>query len=168
MTGPAADLAPPSRALRSSAGQAGGRAVSRHMGAPPDLLVIEAGIVAIEAALGPSRELDAACYRAMGWEVVYETRAPRRTWRCRAPHAAAWQILPDPSRSREEAARLVPWGWSEGCGTRNRRPFGWTARRWPIAEGVPFFECNGASAALALCKAALHAWRWLEMRRPGA
>jgi hypothetical protein len=139
--------------------------IPARMLAPPDQLRIEQTIQAIEAATGGSRELDAACYRSIGWEVAYDTRAPRRTWRCRAPAATAWQILPDPSRSREEAARLVPWGWSEGCGTRNRRGFGWAAPAWPIREGTPFFECTGASAALALCKAALFAQRYLAMRR---
>lgn len=137
---------------------------SRAPAAQPDILAIERGIVAIEDAVRGNRELDALIYRGLGWEVRFDKDGLRRGWRCRSPHSSLWQPLPAPSTVEDEAARLVPFGWSRGSGVMNRRPFAWTALRWPVQPGVPFFECNGASTALALAKAALHAHRWRALQ----
>jgi hypothetical protein len=83
---------------------------------------------------------------------------------CRSPIAASWQAMPRPSRAIDAAGLVVPFRWSWGAGVKNAHPHGWAALRLPMAPGVPFFECNGLTPALALLKAALHAQRWLAMR----
>ena len=137
------------------------------LSARPDQLAIDAAIIAIEDALRGDRMLDAQIYRALGWEVLFDRDGIRRGWRCRSPHAASWMPLPKPSTREDDAAALVPHGWSRMSGTLNRRPFAWTAARHPVREGVPFFECHGASPALALCKAAMFAHRWYAIQEPG-
>jgi hypothetical protein len=113
----------------------------------------------LETARGPSRDLDAEIYTALGWQVE---RVPGLAWRARGPAAATWSRLPNPTEDMAQAKRLVPWGWEWGCGWRDRTgPNAWC--RDPRAETV-FFEINARTEALALVSAALFGQRALLER----
>ena len=129
----------------------------------PDQAAIEAAIVALEAAPWPDRHLDGRVFLALGWR-VQGAATPRSQWLCRSPLATHWQPLPRVSAAVDAAARVLPWGWSWGCGARAGLPFAWAAQRHPLREGVPFFEASGATPALALLRAALFAQRWRALR----
>lgn len=133
-----------------------------------DQLAIERAILAIEgddrALDGPA--LDAVIYAALGWVVRYERVDARRAWRCHHPLSSRPQPLPACTALVDEARRIIPWRWAYGSGVRGAAAFAWCAPRWPIREGVPFFETSGRTEPRAVCKAALHAHRWMLIQ-PG-
>lgn len=129
----------------------------------PCAVALGRAIAALETARGPSRDLDAAIFAALGWEVE---RVRGLAWRARGPASANWCRLPNPTEDIPQAARLVPWGWAWGCGWRERiGPHAWA--RDERAEMV-YFEKNLRSPALALTSAALCAQRELLEREERA
>lgn len=134
-----------------------------------DARLLTEAIQAIEDFAVGYEPLDVAVMRAVGWAV--ERRAVRRGrpahWWARSPVSSVWVGLPRPTIVLTDTRRLVPNGWCWGTGERGGHAFGWVAARHPIAEGVPWFECNGMSPELALTRAALFARRQLAMAREG-
>lgn len=131
-------------------------------GAPigaPSATAIGRAIMLLEAARAPSRALDAAIYRALGWQVE---RVEGLSWRACGPLAATWQRLPNPTEDVRQAAHLVPTGWARGSSWSPRKG----SHGWCRDEDAPltFFEINGRSQALALATAGLYGQRELLLR----
>lgn len=107
-----------------------------------------------EFAQGP--EMDAEIFHALGWQVA-PPASPRAAWRVRSPYASTWMPLPPVTTLTDGAAILVPPGWDYGAGRRGAHAFAW------CKAGVRFAETTSATPALALARAALHAWRHILM-----
>lgn len=141
-------------------------------GAPePSALLLTEALQALEdhaaAALEP---VDVVIHRALGWRVerrVVRASDGRRAWMVKGPLSATWIPLPRPTQILPDAVRLVPWRWCWGAGVRDAHPYAWVASRWPVAEGVSWFEQRGPTPAFALTKAALFAHRSIALRREG-
>lgn len=112
-------------------------------------------ITALERVRGGDREMDARLYEALGWRVTRDQTARGREWRACGPASRQWLPLPHPTGLQDDAARLVPHRWSWGCGVQRGHPFAWVCERHPIGPGVPFFETQGLTPALALTRVAL-------------
>lgn len=122
---------------------------------PPSPERIAAAITALERVRGSDREMDARIHEAFGWRVTRERTARGREWRACGPASAQWIALPHPTGRQDDAALFVPHRWSWGCGVSRGHPFAWVCERQPIGPGVPFFEGQGLTPALALCRVAL-------------
>lgn len=132
-------------------------------------LALDTALVALEHGAGIDRDIDAAIYAALGWEV--DRGLPRRAaarrrlaWRCRSPLSAAWEALPSPTDDIGAAARLVPWKWSWGTGIDRGHARAW-CREDRARQGRPprFAECNRLTPARALAAAALFAHRQIAL-----
>ena len=135
------------------------------LGLCADLVQIEMVLAALEQGAGADRELDAAIYEALGWEVSRGAQARRRLpWRCRSPLSTGWGLLPSPTDDMRAAARLVPWRWDWGCGVAGGHARGW-CRDWRERPGAlpRYAEQTRATPARALTSAALHARRQIVM-----
>lgn len=121
--------------------------------------LIEALIARVEAAEGPSRELDAEIARATGW-----TTYPVGWWL--APDKTSHTEPPRYSESLDAAAALVPEGhnWSLDVLLRD----GNEARTFYGAHPNEIdTEATGATPALALTAAALRARMAMQMEGEG-
>lgn len=109
----------------------------------------------LRAATGSDRELDAEIARACGWTELVGTGLDRRGTQGKPPGRIGWAWVPAYTGSLDAAASLVPpnTGWIVRAD-----PAGASARTWPHGAEAPDAELErGATPALALCIAALHA-----------
>jgi hypothetical protein len=121
-----------------------------------------------ELTQGP--EMDAEIFRALGWQVA-PPASPRSAWRVRSPYASTWMPQPPVTTLTDGAAILVPPGWDYGTGRRGAHAFAWCRRGGGAASqhsggsaaGQRFTETTSATPALALARAAPHAWRHILM-----
>lgn len=131
-----------------------------------DLVMLDQVLVTLEQGYAADRDLDAAIYDALGWQVVRTPISRRRiTWLARSPLSTAWQALPRPSADLADAATLVPHGWDWWGGVRGGQARGWCAeRRVRQGRDLPvFFEQSRLTPARALASAALFAQRFVSM-----
>lgn len=134
-----------------------------------DLVAIDQALIAMEDGHAADRDLDAAIYEALGWQVERAGRRRRRIgWWARSPLSTGWMPLPSPTGDRNAAASLVPHRWDFGSGVRATGAFGWVRERRARAgrTGPEFFELNRLTEPRALASAALHAHRFIA--RAGA
>lgn len=123
---------------------------------PASLTALGLAIERLEAMeAGP--EMDAEIFRALGWKVAAPL-GPRCTWRVRSPLSATWMPQPPVTMLADGAAILVPPGWDFSAGRRGAHAVAWVMR-----DASTFFETTSATPALALSRAALHAWRRILM-----
>ena len=134
-----------------------------------DALLLTQAIEATEDLSHIPVPLDARIMGALGWQT--ERKPVRRgrppVWWAKSPASSTWIALPRPSLDLTATRRLVPEGWSWGCGQRGAHAFGWVSKVPHQGPGVPWFECNGLTPEMALTKAALFARRFLAMREEG-
>lgn len=117
--------------------------------------------LAIEALEGFQHgpEMDAEVFRALGWQAAPPATA-RAAWMVRSPYTSTWMPQPPVTTLTDGAAILVPPGWDYGAGRRGAHGTAW-CRCDPR-----FAEANSATPALALARAALHAWRYILLESP--
>lgn len=141
--------------------------------APRCLTRIGLAIERLEAfAHGP--EMDAEIFRALGWQAAPPATghakgvppARRAAWMVRSPYASTWMPQPPVTTLTDGAAILVPPGWDYGAGRRGAHATAWCkapASGGTCKAGQRFTETTSATPALALARAALHAWRHILM-----
>jgi hypothetical protein len=131
-----------------------------------DMVMLDQALVTLEHGYAADRDLDAAIYEALGWQVVRTPISRRRiTWQARSPLSTAWQALPAPTADLADAASLVPHGWDWWGGVRGGQARGWVQeRRMRPGRDLPvFFEQSRLTPARSLAAAALFAQRFIAM-----
>ena len=141
----------------------------RPVSAPIGLFGLRADLTALDQVLAGlddghvmDRDLDAAIYEALGWQVVRTPISRRRiAWRTRSPLSTAWLPLPSPTGDQADAASLVPHGWDYSAGVVGGLPRAWCReRRIRPGHDMPrFTECTRLTVPRSLTAAALHAHR---------
>jgi hypothetical protein len=137
-----------------------------RFGLRTDLAALDQVLGALDHGHAGDRDLTAALYEALGWQVLRAEISRRRiTWRTRSPLSTAWLPMPDPLADTTDAATLVPHGWDYSAGVVDGHPRAWCReRRIRPGHDLPrFAECNRLTVARALTAAALHAHRQIAM-----
>jgi hypothetical protein len=137
----------------------------------------------VEAAEGPSRELDAEIIAALVGGEAYVSpfngkwcvgvgktlKGAPREWEPRTSALIKlrrlWIDDMGPTASLDAAASLVPSGWAHGyCCRPWLDPHFATASVWAQHQAATLYSADAATPALALCAAALRARQAMEAR----
>ena len=133
-----------------------------------DLVALDQVLLALEHGHTGDRDLEAAIYEALGWQVSRAEISRRRiAWRTRSPLSTAWLPMPSPLADQADAASLVPHGWDYSAGIVGGLPRAWCReRRIRPGHDMPrFTECNRLTVPRSLSAAALHAHRIIAMEQ---
>lgn len=119
---------------------------------PACLTALGLAIEGLEA-MRSGPEMDGTVFRALGWQAEAPLGA-RRGWRVRSPLSSTWIAQPPVTTLADGAAILVPPGFDYSAGRRGAHAFAWVKR-----DDSTWFEASSSTPAIALARAALHAWR---------